>query len=227
MKRLTHLTLTLLLTLLCTCVRAQNTITAQLKTADAEPIPYTNIALYADSNLVKVETTNEAGIFRMQQVPNGDYVLIATYLGAPDLTKNLSITGDLDLGVLQMAPASIELEAATVTATRALVEIKPDRTVFNVQGTINAVGENGLDLLRKAPGVTIDNNDNINVLSRSGVLVYVDGKRLPLAGADLADYLRNLTAEQIDRIDIITNPGAKKAPTARLTTPSVRAATRR
>ncbi|MEL6141049.1 MAG: outer membrane beta-barrel family protein, partial [Bacteroidota bacterium] len=88
-------------------------------------------------------------------------------------------------------------------------EVKPDRTVFNVQGTINAVGDNGLDLLRKAPGVTVDNNDNINVLSRSGVLVYVDGKRLPLAGEDLSNYLRSLTAEQIDRIDIITNPGAK------------------
>jgi outer membrane cobalamin receptor len=96
-----------------------------------------------------------------------------------------------------------------VTTTRAIVEIKPDRTIFNVQGTINAVGSDGLELLRKAPGVTIDNNDNINVLSRSGVLIYVDGKRLPLAGADLANYLRNLTAEQIDRIDIITNPGAK------------------
>jgi len=172
-------------------------------------LPYANVALYADSNLLKVETTDDAGVFRLQQVANGEYVLIATYLGAPDLLRNITVSGDLDLGVLRMAPAAVELDAATVTATRALVEIKPDRTVFNVQGTINAVGENGLDLLRKAPGVTIDNNDNINVLSRGGVLVYVDGKRLPLSGADLADYLRNLTAEQIDRIDIITNPGAK------------------
>jgi hypothetical protein len=188
---------------------AQSTIKGQLKDAEAKPVPYANVALYADSNLVKVETTNDAGLFIMRDVDNGNCTLITTYLGAPDLVKELKVTGDLDLGVLRMAPTAVELAGATVTARRALVEIKPDRTVFNVQGTINAVGENGLDLLRKAPGVTIDNNDNINVLSRSGVLVYVDGKRLPLSGTELAAYLRSLTAEQIDRIDIITNPGAK------------------
>jgi outer membrane receptor protein involved in Fe transport len=66
-----------------------------------------------------------------------------------------------------------------------------------------------MSLLRKAPGVTVDNNDNINVLGRAGVLLYVDGKRLPLTGQDLTNYLQNLSAEQIDRIDIITNPGAR------------------
>ena len=200
----------LLFTFLCTCVSAQTTIKGQLQDADAHAVPFANVALYADSNLVKVETTDEAGLFLMRDVKDGRYLLVATYLGAPDLSRPLEVAGqDVDLGVLTMAPAAVELAGATVTATRALVEIKPDRTVFNVQGTINAVGENGLDLLRKAPGVTVDNNDNINVLSRAGVLVYVDGKRLPLAGPDLAAYLRNLTAEQIDRIDIITNPGAR------------------
>ena len=198
-----------------TCVRAQSTadlatISGQLQDAEALPVAFANVALYRDSNLVKVEVTDDAGIFRMAEVSAGSYVLIATYLGAPDLVRELEVEeATLDLGVLQMAPAGVELTQATVTATRALVEIKPDRTVFNVQGTINAVGDNGLELLRKAPGVTIDNNENINVLSRSGVLVYVDGKRLPLSGQELANYLKNLTAEQIDRIDIITNPGAK------------------
>ena len=194
----------------CLGISAQSTIKGQLQDADRQAVPFANVALYADSNLVKVETTDDAGVFLMRDVADGPYTLIATYLGAPDLERALTVAGkDLDLGVLAMAPAAVELAAATVTATRALVEIKPDRTVFNVQGTINAVGQNGLDLLRKAPGVTIDNNNNINVLSRTGVLVYVNGKRLPLAGEELANYLRSLTAEQIDRIDIITNPGAK------------------
>ena len=194
-----------------TGVRAQtSTLTGLLTDAENAPVLFANVALYADSNLVKVETTDETGAFRMTAVPYGEYVLIASYLGAPDLNRPLSVNApEQTLGTLQMAPAAVELAEATVTARRALVEIKPDRTVFNVQGTINAVGENGLDLLRKAPGVTIDNNDNINVLSRSGVLVYVDGKRLPLSGDELSGYLRSLTAEQIDRIDIITNPGAK------------------
>ncbi|WP_020570529.1 outer membrane beta-barrel protein [Neolewinella persica] len=210
MKPVHSLALTLLLSLLCTSVRAQASIKGQLQDADKTPVAFANIALYLDSNLVKVETTGDAGLFQLTDIAPNDYVLMATYLGAPDLVREITVgPGNLDLGILQMSPAAVELAEATVTATRALVEIKPDRTIFNVQGTINAVGQNGLDLLRKAPGVTIDNNDNINVLSRSGVLVYVNGKRLPLAGEELANYLRSLTAEQIDRIDIITNPGAK------------------
>jgi outer membrane receptor protein involved in Fe transport len=188
-------------------------IKGQVQDADGNAVAFANVALYTvpDAKLVKVETTDDAGIFKMDGIADGTYDLVVTYLGAPDLRKEgiKAVNGVLDLGVLNMAPAAIELAGATVTATRALVEIKPDRTVFNVQGTINAVGDNGLDLLRKAPGVTIDNNDNINVLGRAGVLVYVDGKRLPLSGDDLSNYLRSLTAEQIDRIDIITNPGAK------------------
>lgn len=189
-------------------------IKGQLQESNGAAVLYANVALYSttDSSLVKVETSDEAGIFQIKDVPVANYRLVATYLGMPDLVIErlvVKANADTDLGVLTFQAAGIELATATVAASRAMVEIKPDRTVFNVQGTINAVGENGLDLLRKAPGVTIDNNDNINVLSRSGVLVYVDGKRLPLSGEDLSNYLRNLNAEQIDRIDIITNPGAK------------------
>ncbi len=187
-------------------------IRGQVQDAEGAPVAFANVALYtaADSTLTKVETTDDGGIFRILDVPGATYDLVVSYIGAPELRRSgLEVDGDLDLQILQLAPSGIELAEATVTARRALVEVKPDRTVFNVEGTINAVGNSGLDLLRKAPGVTVDNNDNINVLSRSGVLLYVDGRRMPLSGDDLASYLRNLNAEEIDRIDIITNPGAR------------------
>ncbi|WP_116127065.1 TonB-dependent receptor domain-containing protein [Lewinella sp. IMCC34183] len=202
----------ILLICLCTCVRAQHTLRGQVQDADGEAIAFANVALYtaADSQLVKVETTDDSGLFQMEEVGARNYDLSVTYLGAQELRRNgLTVSGDVDLGVLRLTAGGVDLAETTVTADRALVEVKSDRTVFNVQGTINAVGNNGLELLRKAPGVAVDNNENISVLSRSGVLLYVDGRRMPLAGADLANYLRNLDAEQIDRMDIITNPGAR------------------
>ncbi len=202
----------LLFLFLCTSARAQFTVKGQVQDADGAPLAFANVALYLsqDSTLAKVETTDDAGLFRLEDIAAATYDLSITFLGAPELRRPaINLQSDADLGVLALAPAAVELAETTVTARRALVEVKPDRTVFNVEGTINAVGNNGLELLRKAPGVTIDNNDNINVLSRAGVLLYVDGRRLPLQGQDLSNYLRNLTAEQIDRIDIITNPGAK------------------
>ena len=175
---------------------------------------YANVALFntADSSLYKAGASDDAGVFEIQGVVAGDYFLKAVYLGLEDLYKrDIHVDGNrqLDLGVLTFSPKAISLTEATVTASRVMVEVKPDRTIFNVEGTINSTGSDALSLLRKAPNVTVDNNDNINVLGRAGVLLYVDGKRLPLTGEDLTAYLQNLPAEQIDRIEIITNPGAK------------------
>ncbi len=202
----------LLAVLLCTSASAQHTLSGTTNDSDGNPVSFANVALYrsADSSLVKVELTDDAGGFTLSNLIGGTYALVVTYLGAADLRlDDFHLEADLDLGILELAPAGIDLQGATVTATRALVEVKTDRTVFNVQGTINATGNNGLELLRMTPGVDVDNNENILVLSRSGVLVYVDGRRLPLSGVDLSNYLRNLTAEQIDRIEVITSPGAR------------------
>lgn len=189
-------------------------ITGILKDDAEAPVEFANIVLYnqADSALYKAETTDETGSFRIRGIAEGVYFLEASMIGYETLRiRDLTAAPgqNLDLGNLAISISSIELETAVVTAQRAIVEVKPDRTVFNVQGTINSVGDDALNLLRKAPGVLIDNNDNISVLSRSGVMIYVDGKRLPLTGDELSNYLRNLPAEQIDRIDIITNPGAR------------------
>ncbi len=205
---------TVLFLLLFSFVHSQTaSIKGQLQDADGAAVVFANVALYsaADSSLAKVETSDENGIFKMTGIAAGKYFLTATYVGASDLKKSDISLGEgqqLDLGALAFNP-TVELVEATVTAQRAMVEIKPDRTVFNVEGTINSVGSDAIELLRKAPGVTVDNNDNISVLGRAGVMVYVDGKRLPLGGEDLSNYLKNISAEQLDRIDIITNPGAK------------------
>ncbi len=190
------------------------TISAEFFDSEDRPVEFANVALFtqSDSTMVKVETTNEEGTFSIQNVEEGTYFIEATCVGFADFRKyDLAVSAgqNLNLGRLNLNISSIELETAVVTTSRAIVEIKPDRTVFNVQGTINSAGDDGLSLLRKAPGVLVDNNNNISVLSRSGVMIYVDGKRLPLNGDNLTNYLQNLPAEQIDRIDIITNPGAR------------------
>ncbi|MEM1324647.1 MAG: TonB-dependent receptor [Bacteroidota bacterium] len=208
-------TLLFALLMVAASLSAQNaSIQGQLQDTDAQAVAFANVALYQlpDSNLIKVEVSDESGIFRLQNLSSGDYYLVASFVGYNNLqTQVLTITDDerRDLAILKMQSSAVALEGATVTARRAIVEIKPDRTVFNVQGTINSVGSDAISLLRKAPGVNVDNNDNISVLGRAGVLLYVDGKRLPLSGQELSNYLQSLPAEQIDRIDIITNPGAK------------------
>ena len=206
----------ILIIALCYCLnigQSQTKIIGSIQNDQGEAVMYANISLHSstDSTLLKVEPSDESGSFAFSNIDLGQYFLEATYVGLEDFHLDIELTSDQEknLGKLIMSTVSLQLEGATVTAKRAILEVKADRTVFNVQGTINSAGENAVELLRKAPGVLVDNNDNISVLGRSGVLIYVDGKRLPLTGDDLSAYLQNLNAEQIDRIDIISNPGAK------------------
>jgi hypothetical protein len=90
-----------------------------------------------------------------------------------------------------------------------MIEVKADKTILNVENTINSTGQDALELLRKAPGVTLDKDDLISLSGKNGVQIYIDGKPSPLTGTDLTAYLKSLQSSQIESIEIITNPSAK------------------
>ncbi|MBC7884030.1 MAG: TonB-dependent receptor [Saprospiraceae bacterium] len=189
------------------------TISGSIADQKGVGIPFGTIILKSamDSSMVKADITSENGTYVFERIQNGQYFVVASYIGLNDFSTEVFNVNSQSFEVppIMMTENARQLDEVLVTASRAMVEVKADRTVFNVQGTINSAGENGLNLLRKAPGVLVDNNNNISVLGRSGVLIYVDGKRVPLSGDDLSNYLQNLSSEQIDKIDIITNPGSK------------------
>ncbi|MCY7291996.1 MAG: TonB-dependent receptor, partial [Ferruginibacter sp.] len=87
--------------------------------------------------------------------------------------------------------------------------VRADKTILNVEGTINAVGNDALELLRKSPGVMVDKDDNLSLSGKNGVQVYIDGKPSPLSGTDLSNYLKSIQSTQIESIELITNPSAK------------------
>ena len=119
-------------------IQAQtSTVRGTLKGAEGEAIAFANVALFnaADSSLYKAGAGDDAGVFEIRGVGAGDYFLKAVYLGLEDLYKpgiRLNDNQQLDLGVLAFSPKAIGLTEATVTASRVMVEVKPDRTIFNV-----------------------------------------------------------------------------------------------
>ena len=199
--------------LLSLCIGQGFSLNGTVNDEKGEGVPFATIIIKSamDSSMVKADVTTEAGNFTFEKLKPGKYFAEASYVG---LTENRTEVFEINdkpkiLPSIVLKENAKQLEEVVVTAQRSLIEVKADRTVFNVQGTINSAGDNGLNLLRKAPGVLVDNNNSISVLGRAGVLLYVDGKRIPLTGDDLTSYLENLTSEQIDKIDIITNPGSK------------------
>ncbi|MBQ4822595.1 TonB-dependent receptor [Aquimarina sp. MMG016] len=190
-----------------------NAQTLNGKVVDPEnnPVPYTNVIL-SDTNqkLVKAGITDQKGNFYLKNIQNNTYQLSISSLGFTTYTREISINGDnIDLGTITLKENTEALEEVKVTARKPIVEVEPDKTVFNVAETITSSGNNSLDLLRKAPGVRVDNNDNIIVEGKNGVLIYIDDRQSFLQGDDLTAFLQSLQADEIESIEIITQPSSR------------------
>jgi iron complex outermembrane receptor protein len=108
-----------------------------------------------------------------------------------------------------MQTGSTELKAVTITATKPLIERKIDRTVMNVENSVLAAGNTAMEILERAPGVTVDKDDNISLKGKQGVTVMINDKLTYLTAAQLATLLRSTDGNTIKSIEIITNPSAK------------------
>ena len=201
--------------LLCASVGfAQSSISGIVLDENSETVPFANAVLYssADSQMVKAEITDMDGAFRLRSIPAGEYFFTISFVGYADYRTGIFAISEgeaKDLGTIQLAADENVLDAVEVVAQRALIEVQPDKTVFNVEGSTNATGNTAMELMRKAPGVTVDNNDNIILMGKSGTMIYIDGKPSPLSGADLAALLNSMQSSEIEAIEIITNPSAK------------------
>jgi iron complex outermembrane recepter protein len=165
-----------------------------------------------DSALVKISLSDNNGQYSFSFIPPGNYFITVSHVTySPASSSIFTVTGN---GASQVPPielirASHELQQAQVTGIRPLVEVKPDRIILNVEGTINDVGEDALDLLRKSPGIMVDNTNSISLSGKNGVQVYVDGRPTYLSGSSLAQYLQTLQSSSIESIEIITNPSSR------------------
>jgi ferric enterobactin receptor len=176
------------------------------------PLEFATVILHraADSVVVKTEFSDAAGAFQLDAAP-GRYLVSAMQVGFErrwTTPFELPAAGVVLPALVLRSNAATALQEVTVIGQKPLFEREADRTVVNVEGSTLAAGNTTLDVLARAPGVTV-NNDNLALRGKQGLLVLIDGKRQPMSGAELADYLRSLPAEQVRSIELITNPPAK------------------
>ncbi|SFQ80877.1 TonB-dependent receptor [Hymenobacter arizonensis] len=165
---------------------------------------------HPSAELVKVELSDEAGRFSFQNLENGQYQLsVMHYEYAVYQSGVLPVQQDTELPPIELMERVVNLKEVEVTAVKPFIEQHFDKTVLNVESSVTAAGNNTLEVLEKAPGLVIDQNDNISMRGREGVMVMIDGKRVPLSGAELANLLRTMPANSVEKIDLITNPSAK------------------
>lgn len=188
-------------------------ITGKIAPEESEKIAVTSVLLYPENNqnLLKAVVTDATGSFAFQGIKAGKYVLKINYIGFESYTSNVVTITDknIELPLISLQKSTAELKEVVIKKEKPMVQVLADKTVFNVENTINATGTSGFELLRKAPGVVIDNNDNLIVEGKSGVLIYIDGKQSFLTGSDLSNYLKTIQATDIEAIEIITQPSSK------------------
>ena len=208
----------IILSLAAALLLAVNTSHAQkiygtLVSSEGEAAQYATVMLYqaADSSLTKGALTDEKGTFEIENVNSGSYYIHAKLVGNGEAyTPVFEYKGGVKpLETIQLSAADNQLKTVTIRATKPLIEVNADKTILNVEGNINSQGQTALELLRKAPGVTVDNNDNISLRGKNTVRFQIDGRDVPMSSEDLANLLKSMSAEEIQAFEMISNPSAK------------------
>jgi iron complex outermembrane receptor protein len=165
-----------------------------------------------DSSLAKVNVADAKGVYFFENVKPGSYFLKTSLLGFTPYSGNAFTydgTSGKELSPVKMISSSTTLKQAEVAAIKPLIEVRSDKTVFNVENSINSTGSTAYELLQKAPGVVVDNNDNVSLKGRGGVLVQIDGKDMRLSTEELGDYLKSIQSTDVESIELISNPSSK------------------
>jgi iron complex outermembrane receptor protein len=166
-----------------------------------------------DSSVVKMSFADKNGHFEFENIPEGKYLVSVSAVGhQKGYSEIFEITpakNSLELKTIELVQQSKNLSEVTVVSRKPLIEQKIDRTIVNVDAAVSNVGATALEVLEKSPGITVDKDGNISLKGKQGVQIYIDGRPSYLSGQDLVNLLKNMSASQLDQIEIMTNPPAK------------------
>lgn len=180
-----------------------------------EPVPYATIkmASAADDQLINGTITDEAGKWVLKSVPEGAFKITISFIGYEPIVQGpFTVTGkgeSYNLGKLSLKQSAIALEGVTVEGERELIEDKVDRIVYNAEQDLTTAGGDASDVLRRVPLLSVDLDGNVSLRGSSNITVLIDGKPSTITAGNLADALRQIPADEIKSVEVITSPSAR------------------
>ncbi|GAA0555832.1 outer membrane beta-barrel protein [Chitinophaga japonensis] len=167
----------------------------------------------SDTSVVKTVVSDAGGVFNFGTIPAGSYILHVSLIGYKPLRKPLELKGaataPVDLGNLVLEQSIRNIKEVVVAGKKPLIERKLDKTVMNIENSLLATGSTAFELLQLAPGVTITNNDKVQLNGKSSPLIMIDGKPTYLSAAQVSNILKSMPSNTISEIEIISQPSAK------------------
>ena len=217
--------LVLATSIVCTAlfpVVAQSTSTGEIRGrvvdgASKAPIAGATVDASATGSVVTLAraASDADGVFLVKGLKPGRYRVQVRRLGFATFDRSSVTVGSsiVDVGTVTLTAAPLELQSVAVTEKRADVQLAPDRNTYVVRDMPTAKGGNALDVLRTVPAVDVDIDNVVSLRGNSGVTIQINGRPSPLKSAQLGDFLAQLPADMVDKVEIVTNPSARDDPT--------------
>ncbi len=179
-----------------------------------KPVEFASFALYNKKTGQAVDGTvaDEKGKFVLSKIVAGDYKILISFIGFKNKTiDNLVLAKgqELDLGEITLSANVKTLDEVTVTGQAALIEEKVDRLVYNADKDLTAKGGDATDILRKVPLLTVDLDGNVSLRGSQNIRVLINNKPSTIIASSVSDALKQIPADQIKTVEVITSPSAK------------------
>lgn len=206
--------LTIILSLFTSFIFAQTEVTVTGTVLDKDvnqPLEYATIVFFSkkENKIITGGITDASGNFSIT-VPSGTYDVSVEYISYKTKSiPNKILNKDTDLGILGIAIDVESLGEVEVIAERTTVEIKLDKKIYNVGKDLTVRGGTVSDVLDNVPSVSVDVEGNVSLRGNENVRILINGKPSGLVGLNSTDALRQLPAESIERVEVITSPSAR------------------
>ncbi|MCW3120572.1 MAG: TonB-dependent receptor [Flavipsychrobacter sp.] len=188
-------------------------VSGKLADAKNNPVSYATVTLLrSDSSVVNGDLSKDDGSFNIAPAAIGKLRLRIESIGMATRFINVELTEgqpDKKLGTIKIAETENKLKEVSVVGEKAVMELKVDKKVFNVEKNTTTAGGSATDVLQNVPAVSVDADGNVSLRGKSGVTILIDGKPATMLGADVNSALQSLPASSIDNVEVITNPSAK------------------
>ncbi|WP_035674404.1 outer membrane beta-barrel family protein [Flavobacterium sp. 83] len=174
-----------------------------------QPLEYATITFINTKNPKALAggITNAKGEYSIDVTPGIYDVKIEFISFKPTEIKQKSIQGNIDLGITALVEDANQLNEVVVRAEKSTVEIKLDKKVYNVGQDMMVKGGTVSDVLDNVPSVSVDTEGNVSLRGSDNIRILIDGR--PSNAINIAEALRQIPADAIDKVEVITNPSAR------------------
>lgn len=183
--------------------------------SNQQALDFVNVSLINENSQEPAAgvVSDASGKFELPNVPVGKYTLKLSFMGYNTLQIPLRVDNKaLDMGMIKLSEDSKSLSELEVVGQGSQMRFDIDKKVFTVDQNIAAGGGAATDVLQNIPSVEVDNEGNVALRNSSNVEVWINGKPSGLTAENRAQILQQMPAENIEQIEIMTNPSAKFSP---------------